>query len=129
MKTLLQSIIITAIAFYATILIAPGLTVSGNHITFLIAAGTFVIATAILRPLLSLIVFPFAFLSGVIVIILSNIIGLYTVAALYKSVKIAPFTLSIAGQNYDIGSLLSYFVLSVIIALIIKCLEWVFDLN
>lgn len=132
MKTILQSSVITAMAFYVTTLAAPGFVVSGNYLTFLIAAVTFVIVTAILRPLFSLFVFPFAFLSGIIVIILSNVVGLYIVALLYQSIKIAPFLLeteNILGQNYHVGSLLSYFIISVIIALIIKGLEWVFDLN
>ncbi len=131
MKSFFRSILITAIAFYATVLIAPGLTVSGNYLNYIFAAVTFVISTAILRPLLSIFVFPFAFLSGIIVIILSNIIGLYVVAVLFGFVRISSFvfeTQHLIGQNIHVGNLLSYIVISVIIALIVKVLEWVFDL-
>lgn len=131
MKGLLQSTVMTAIGLYATTLIATGFIVRGNYVIFIASAFTLVVVKAILRPLLSVFVFPFAFLSGVIVLVVSNIIGLYLVAVLFKSIVITPFTLNILGSqgiSFHVGSLLSYIVISGIIALVVKALEWVFDL-
>lgn len=131
MKTLIQNICIVAIAFYLTTLIAPGLIISGNFLIFLIASFTFVIATSVLRPIISLFAFPFAYLSTLFVIIASNVLALYIVALLYNSVQISSFTINTFGvldQSYSIQGFLSYIIISVIIAMIVKLLEWVFDL-
>lgn len=131
MKTLLQNICIVAVAFYLTTFIAPGLIITGNFVIFLIAAFTFVIATSVLRPIISLFAFPFAYLSTIFVILASNVMALYVVALLYKSVQISSFTINTFGlinQNYSVQGFLSYIIISVIIAMIVKLLEWVFDL-
>jgi uncharacterized membrane protein YvlD (DUF360 family) len=132
MKRLLQSTIMTAIAMYLTTLIAPGLVISGSYIIFIASAFTLVIVKAILKPFLSVFVFPFAFLSYAIVLIIANIIGLYLVAVLYKSIYVTSFTLKIPGvteSQFYVGGILSYLVISAIIALVVKSLEWVFDIT
>ncbi|HRN96479.1 MAG TPA: phage holin family protein [Candidatus Levybacteria bacterium] len=132
MKGLLQSTVMNAIGLYATTLVASGLVIRGDYIIFAGASFTLVIVKAILKPLLSVFVFPFAFLSVAIVIVVSNIIGLYIVAVLFKSIYVTPFTLTLFGSNglsFQIGGILSYVVISGIIALVVKALEWVFDLN
>jgi uncharacterized membrane protein YvlD (DUF360 family) len=132
MKGLLQSTVMTAIGLYITTLVASGLVVKGDYVIFLSSALLLVVVKAFLKPLLSVFVFPFAFLSGVIVIVVSNIIGLYIIAVLFKSIVITPFTLNILGSqgiSFQVGSLLSYMVISGIIALVVKALEWVFDLQ
>ena len=135
MKGLFQLTILTAIALYITSLFAPGLVVSGNYISFILAGFTFVIASAVLKPLLSIVAFPFAFLSSAIVLVLSNAFSLYITALIFKNVKIGAFTLSTrsilgdAGKSFEVSNLLSYVVISVIIALIVKLFEWIFDLN
>jgi len=132
MKGLLQSTVMNAIGLYIATLVASGLVIKGDYIIFAGAALTLVLVKALLKPLLSVFVFPFAFLSFAIVIVVSNIIGLYLVAVLFKSIYITPFTLNILGSdglNYQVGGVLSYLVISGIIALVVKALEWVFDLN
>ncbi len=132
MKGLLQSTVMNAIGLYIATLVASGLVIKGDYIIFAGAALTLVLVKALLKPLLSVFVFPFAFLSFAIVIVVSNIIGLYLVAVLFKSIYITPFTLNVLGSdglNYQVGGVLSYLVISGIIALVVKALEWVFDLN
>jgi len=132
MKGLLQSTVMNAIGLYIATLVASGLVIKGDYIIFAGAALTLVLVKALLKPLLSVFVFPFAFLSFAIVIVVSNIIGLYLVAVLFKSIYITPFTLNNLGSdglNYQVGGVLSYLVISGIIALVVKALEWVFDLN
>lgn len=133
MKSLLRSTLLTAFAFYVASLVAPGLIISGSILHFLGIAFAFVIATAVLKPLFSIVAFPFAFLSTFIVLLLSNAVGLYIVALILKSVNVLPFTIS-AIRFYNlhigqiqVGSLLSYIVISAIIAMVVKILEWVFD--
>lgn len=133
MKSLLQSTIITAMSFYLATFIAQGLQVSGNAFIFFAAGFIFVITTAILKPLFSLFAFPFAFLSGVIVILTSNTIALYIVSLILKSVKISAFTIQevyfygVTIPEIKVGALLSYVVISVIIAIASKIISWIFD--
>lgn len=135
MRSLLQTIFLTAIAFYITTLIAPGLSVSGSYGSFLAAAAVFAISTAVLKIFLSVFAFPFAFLSTLVVILASNAAGLYVTALVLKSVKILPFTFSaqsfygITTGSFAVSGLLSYVVLSVIIALLMKAFHWLFELE
>jgi putative membrane protein len=132
MKGLLQSTIMTAIAMYVTTLFAPGLVISGSYIIFIASAFTLVLVKSILKPILSVFVFPFAFLSFAIVLIAANIIGLYLIAVLFKSIYVIPFTFVIPGVSeaeFYVGGILSYLVISGIIALVVKSLEWAFDLT
>jgi uncharacterized membrane protein YvlD (DUF360 family) len=132
MKGLLQSTIMTAIAMYIATMLAPGLVISGNYIIFLTSALLLVVVKAILKPILSVFVFPFAFLSVAIVLVIANIIGLYLVAVLFKSIYITPFLFTVPGMSefqFQVGGILSYLVISGIIALVVKSLEWAFDLT
>lgn len=132
MKGLLQSTIVTALAMYVTTIFAPGLVISGNYIIFIASAFTLVLVKAILKPFLSVFVFPFAFLSFAIVLVAANIIGLYLVAVLFKSIYVTSFIFKIPGvaeSELYVGGILSYVLISGIIALVVKSLEWVFDLN
>lgn len=135
MKSLLQSTLLTAIAFYITSQVFSGLQVSGGVVLFLSAGFCFVLVTAVLKPILSLFAFPFAFLSTLIVIIVSNSIALYVTALILKSVKVSTFSISntvfygLTIPNFNAGPLLSYVIISVIIAVLVRVFSWVFDLE
>jgi uncharacterized membrane protein YvlD (DUF360 family) len=135
MKGLLQKFIITAIALYLTATFIPGLVITGGIIIFLEAAIAFVIAGFVLRPVLSIFAFPFAFLSAAIVILAANVIALYITALLFGAVKVVPFNITAVSfygfhvSTLHLGPLLSYVVVSAIIAIAIKVQMWLFDLE
>lgn len=133
MKGIVRNIGLNAFSLYITSLIFDGLKLYGGPTTLIIGGLLLSIGFKILKPALSIIALPFQLLT--LGLFSSCIIAfiLFLITLIYTKIVVAPFFFEgfifggIEIHPFNVGLLLSYFIISVTIYLITKSIDWLFE--
>lgn len=133
MKSLIRSLIITAIGIYLVTLLVPGIKVSGGWQSYGWAAAALAILNATVRPLANLLLLPINLLTLGMFRWLVNVFILWLVPAFVKQVTIAPFAFAgYAAAGFVVPALnLSVFWTAAagafILSIVTGVMEWILE--
>jgi len=134
MKKILKDVILTTFSLFVVSVFLKGLKIGGGLDTYLIAGLLLKLGDYILRPLLSLITLPFNLLTLGLFSAVINAVILYIISFIYPKIQITDFKfegLSIIDglsiPSFYSPLILSYFLISAIIYIIVKAVNWLFD--
>lgn len=91
MKSLIRSLVITAIGIYLVTLLIPGIRVSGGWQSYVWAGAALTILNATVKPLANLLLLPINLLTLGMFRWVANVFILWLVPAFVKEVSISPF--------------------------------------
>lgn len=133
MKGIVRNIALNAFSLYITSLIFEGLKLYGELTTLIIGGLLLAIGFKILKPALSIIALPFQLLTlGLFSACIIAFI-LFLITLIYNKIVVVPFFFKgfVFGgfeiHPFQVGLLLSYFIISVTIYLITKMVNWLFE--
>lgn len=92
MKRILRAIAFNAFALFLLAQLFEGLVVFGGLQTYLITGVVFSVLAFFLKPVISVLTFPFAFLALSVSTILTNAFVLYLLTKILRDIKIHSFT-------------------------------------